>query len=862
MANIQTDACPNFTGSAHDNAHLAFVPQQLHGAHLHPLKALGSVKQSKNADGIYEDTIDKKTGEPILDEKTPGRGKYPLNWSAHEEGLKSGDKRYGVCLTRSRLFVLDIDTHNGVDGNASLATVCSELGLDGLDTFTVATGTGGFHYYFQLPDALSEREIKKSVNLWPGVDVFPQNQQVVGPGSKRTLEDGSIGRYEVSNDAEIASMPDVLVQAIMERIEENYADKKRARVSAPCAGEYRPRHTGNSLSEKQHEVLSSMCGELSGAQAGERHATILRVAFNAGCFFGPELEATVYPEIQAAAFASGHDENCGCVEDAFQSGMQVWQPFVPEPPSYSTNIAREPKSKKKIKLPKLDPFFFSEIGMAREFASTQEDRLLSVDEWNAWAKYQGASGKWERTKPAVVDSDFMAWYADEMYPAIEKKLKKQVDAVGDDAKAKAEAQDVRKKQQAKAQRFLNLPSCKNATKYVFGTVMRPANIFDPRGDEILTDGVAVSLRDGTQRVAKPSDFFTLSGAAEYLPGYTHPLWEEILSAFDPECLPYLQVIMGQALTGYQPSDSAIHFLEGGGSNGKSTFLDVIMAVFGDYADAPDSSILMKGGADSFSKSVFKGLRMALLEETAESQWLDDKIIKKLAGTDKMRGAKKFQDEETFDMIATVFITTNELPQVSANDDGTWRRLKVFPMPYKFVDPHEYDADTSPGHHRPRNPALTRAKDNADIRRAALAWVVKGAMIWFDQDETELPQPEAMLAKHRGWRGRQDKIATWWEEWIQSGTDSYCTVPDLYTTYKQSLADNGRKGEESKAKFMAALESHALFQEADAEYVKQQRPSGLIHSPLPEEIANPYDRETSATKASKARYFVRGIRFAR
>ncbi|UCR88080.1 phage/plasmid primase, P4 family [Mycetocola spongiae] len=228
-------------------------------------------------------------------------------------------------------------------------------------------------------------------------------------------------------------------------------------------------------------------------------------------------------------------------------------------------------------------------------------------------------------------------------------------------------------------------------------------------------------------------------------------------------LRYLQIIVGQALTGYQPSDASIFFFSGGGSNGKSTFLDVISAIMGDYADTPDSSVLSSGGADSFSRSVFKGLRMALLEETAEGQWLDDKIVKKLAGTDKMRGSKKFQDEETFKVVTTIFITTNDLPQVSANHDGTWRRLELFPMPYKYVPAHQYDPKTSPEHHRPRNPKLTRANENLEILEAALAWAVEGAKLWFENSKQELPVPMEMELEQAEWRMRQDKIGYWWSE---------------------------------------------------------------------------------------------------
>ncbi|MEV8265169.1 bifunctional DNA primase/polymerase [Microbacterium sp. NPDC077057] len=370
MAEIITSNCPNISGGSHDNSALPFVPWQLHGAHLHPLKPLGSFKKRKNDEtGKWEFELD-KNGEKKPQEKVPSSWEANPNyvelseeertakraageriepkgwgWGGLEPRLKKSDKRYGVCLTRSKLFVLDIDTH-GVDGNETLREILAKLDLE-LDTFTVATGTGGFHYYFQLPEELAERPITKSTNLWPGVDVFPQDQQVVGPGTTRTLKDGSIGRYSVSNDVAIAEMPPRLLQAIRDRIAEVEAEeeaRKEAERQANDAERQKRiaewRASGNSFIEDNSDLypweqmkLDEYENDLASLLAGNRNGPTFSIFSKAGAYFGHDKRHLVEDTLLSAARASGIDpaEAEEMFPRAYESAADQHVPWVPSP---------------------------------------------------------------------------------------------------------------------------------------------------------------------------------------------------------------------------------------------------------------------------------------------------------------------------------------------------------------------------------------------------------------------------------------------------------------------------------------------------------------------------------------------------
>ena len=131
-------------------------------------------------------------------------------------------------------------------------------------------------------------------------------------------------------------------------------------------------------------------------------------------------------------------------------------------------------------------------------------------------------------------------------------------------------------------------------------------------------------------------------------------------------------------------------------------------------------------------------------------------------------------------------------------------------------------------------------------------------------------PQAMIDAQKEWRYQQDKIGYWWTDYIVKDEARFVLLSDLYETFKMSMKDSGREPG-SKQKFTAALESHALFSEAKAEYkqrVKVPRVDGKLilgHSTTTgpsssHPLADPPGNLSTVEDAAKARFWVKGIRF--
>jgi phage/plasmid-associated DNA primase len=96
-----------------------------------------------------------------------------------------------------------------------------------------------------------------------------------------------------------------------------------------------------------------------------------------------------------------------------------------------------------------------------------------------------------------------------------------------------------------------------------------------------------------------------------------------------------------------------------------------------------------------------GRRCGVFQETDDGEKLNVGVMKEFTGGDKVlvrdlyKGANEMIE---FKPQMKYFLTCNQLPDVPANDDGTWRRLRVIDFSSKFTDnptkPNEFKINTN------------------------------------------------------------------------------------------------------------------------------------------------------------------------
>ena len=128
---------------------------------------------------------DEERGQPVPKKE---QGKRPLykQWRTRTYGLDdllrfvTEGHNLGWRLG-PRDLVVDVDPRNG--GTTSWAALLGVLGIEDPSDYapTVATGGGGFHYYFRIPEG--EGRLRKTLDQYPGIDFIREGGFVVIPGS-------------------------------------------------------------------------------------------------------------------------------------------------------------------------------------------------------------------------------------------------------------------------------------------------------------------------------------------------------------------------------------------------------------------------------------------------------------------------------------------------------------------------------------------------------------------------------------------------------------------------------------------------------------------------------------------------------
>jgi len=123
------------------------------------------------------------------------------------------------------------------------------------------------------------------------------------------------------------------------------------------------------------------------------------------------------------------------------------------------------------------------------------------------------------------------------------------------------------------------------------------------------------------------------------------------------------------------------FAHGAGTNGKSTLLNTINRIFGDYATVADVGTFLAHNHERHPTDIAKlhGARLVVAQETERGRRWDEVKIKAMTGGDKMTARFMRQDFFDFTPIFKLFITGNNKPHLDNVDEAIRRRLMIVPF---------------------------------------------------------------------------------------------------------------------------------------------------------------------------------------
>ena len=147
---------------------------------------------------------------------------------------------------------------------------------------------------------------------------------------------------------------------------------------------------------------------------------------------------------------------------------------------------------------------------------------------------------------------------------------------------------------------------------------------------------------------------------------------------------YMQMVMGYVLTGLI-EEHVFWFLYGPGGTGKTTFVEYLTWIMGDYACAVDRNLLLHTKHTQHPEALVKLHRKRLVttSEVPKNSVLDDGLIKSLTGGESISARAMYGHRFEFYPTHKLFMVGNHQPKLSGGDDsGMKRRLHILPFYHK------------------------------------------------------------------------------------------------------------------------------------------------------------------------------------
>lgn len=148
-----------------------------------------------------------------------------------------------------------------------------------------------------------------------------------------------------------------------------------------------------------------------------------------------------------------------------------------------------------------------------------------------------------------------------------------------------------------------------------------------------------------------------------------------------DLIDFLQLAVGYSLTG-SVREKCFFFLHGSGDNGKTTFIETLNSLLGDYFKKTTAdTVLVKKYGPGIPNDLARlpGIRFVNTPEIAENCLLDEARIKDMTGKDTI--SARFLHAEWFDFkpVFKLWMYGNHKPVIHGADDGIWRRIRLIPF---------------------------------------------------------------------------------------------------------------------------------------------------------------------------------------
>lgn len=259
---------------------------------------------------------------------------------------------------------------------------------------------------------------------------------------------------------------------------------------------------------------------------------------------------------------------------------------------------------------------------------------------------------------------------------------------------------------------------------------------------------------------------------------------------------YLQKALGYSMLGLA-NEECMFILHGKTTrNGKSTLLNTIQHMLGDYAGVVRVALIChgRGSADANAATPelagTKGKRFITMAESDASGKLDEGAIKQLTGGEEISARELYEKSFTFTPQFTLWLSCNDLPAVTDRSLFASDRLRVIEFNRHFTAEEQ-------------DKSLKTFFETEQAMRGIFTWLLAG---WFLYRREGLEMPESMRRVVDKYKKDNDLVLQFLEEVYRQDPAGRVKQKDCYEMYKIWCRKNGYPTMKVR-KFKAELMTH-------------------------------------------------------
>lgn len=435
---------------------------------------------------------------------------------------------------------------------------------------------------------------------------------------------------------------------------------------------------------------------------------------------------------------------------------------------------------------------FNDISRAKVFAKVIEGICTYVPEKNCWFYFDGTNWKEDIgniyiARLAIVFSDcLLTYYCNNVLSDMPSMTKEEI-------KYKNKLLEFLSKNQWISVR-------ENMIKDAKAFNFMPVSAFDSNPNLFNCLNGTLDLSDFSFHKHNPKDYCLKIANVNYDPNAKSERFEKfILEIFedDKEKAEYIQCKFGSALTGEIHSEEMYCLYGPTTRNGKSTLVNSIGKLFGDYGAVAQAETLMQSkyatnpdGATA-SMAALHGKRFVAVAEPAKNVSFDVAKIKQMTGNDPITARFLHKNLFTFVPQFKIFMHANTLPNVNDATLFSSNRINIIPFTKHFK---EEEMDLS----------LKDIFLTPEVQSAILNWLIEGLRIIKDK-KWIITRPQSIVEAINDYEYRSNREMQFTEECFEIGKENKILFSYVYKAYKTWCQENGY-GALGKNKLKEALVS--------------------------------------------------------